>query len=278
MSTLRLVILAATLTTGLAAQYHYYLPEMVDGNAPLPAGHAAGTKALNVRTQFVLVNPGKTTANVTIAAIKSDSSPRHINIPGVGSGTNLSTTVAPGAARLFETDGSGDGSEGAAVVTSDSVLSVSEILSNTNAGNPVSESTVPGLGDHDTAAAYMIPVDTVGVDTGIALYNPGSDSASIKVQLIDSKGKTAKSETVTLSGQHHTTIFATAAPLDAKAGFASLLAPLTRKEIVLDELQKCLLWIQPGGYKVSSEVSCPVSGFHPRRFSVYHQDSPRCLL
>jgi hypothetical protein len=65
----------------------------------------------------------------------------------------------------------------------------------------------------------MIPVDTVGVDTGIALYNPGSDSATVKVQLIDSKGKTAKTETVTLSGQHHTTIFATAAPLDAKSGF-----------------------------------------------------------
>jgi hypothetical protein len=130
MSTLGLVILAATLTTSLAAQYHYYLPEMVDGNAPLPAGHAAGTKALNIRTTFALVNAGKTTANVTIAAIKSDSSPRHMHISGVGSGTSITTTVAPGAARLFETDGSGDGSEGAAVVASDSVLSVSEILSN----------------------------------------------------------------------------------------------------------------------------------------------------
>ena len=219
MSALRLVILTLSFAAGLTAQHHYYLPEMVDGNAPLPSGHPAGAHALNVRTTFVLVNTGTTGANVTIAATHADSSPRQFHIPGVGSGTSVTTTVAPGAARLFETDGSGDGSEGSALISSDSVLSVSEILSNTNSGSPVSESSVPALGDQDIVAAYTIPVDTVGVDTGIALYNPGTDSATIKVRLIDSKGKTAKTETVTLNGQHHTTIFATAAPLGEKSGF-----------------------------------------------------------
>jgi hypothetical protein len=87
--------------------------------------------------------------------------------------------------RLFETDGRGDGSEGAALVSSDSVLSVSEILSNTASGNPGSESTASALGDHDLAAEYMIAVDTVGVDTGMALYNPGTDTANITARLLD---------------------------------------------------------------------------------------------
>ena len=227
MSTLRLVTLTLSFAAGLTAQHHYYLPEMVDGNAPLPSGHPAGAHALNVRTTFVLVNTGTTSANVTIAATHADSSPRQFHIPGVGSGTSVSTTVAPGAARLFETDGSGDGSEGSALISSDSVLSVSEILSNTNSGSPVSESSVPALGDQDIVAAYTIPVDTVGVDTGIALYNPGTDSATIKVRLIDSKGKTPKTETVTLNGQHHTTIFATAAPLGEKSGFRGTISVLS---------------------------------------------------
>jgi hypothetical protein len=182
LSTLRFVILTLSLTTGLTAQHHYYLPEMVDGNVPLPSGHTAGAHPLNIRTTFVLVNTGTTNANVTIAATHADSSPRHIHIPGLGSGTSLSTTLAPGAAHLFVTDGSGDGSESAAIITSDAVLTVSEILSNTNAGSPVSESAVAALGDHDVTAAFTTPVDTVGVDTGIALYNPGTGSATIKVQ------------------------------------------------------------------------------------------------
>jgi hypothetical protein len=216
---IRLIVLTLSLATGLVAQYHYYVPEVVDGNAPLPAGHTPGTKALNLRTTFVLVNTGTTEANITIAATNSDSSPRHLRLAGLGSGSSVSTSVAPGAARMWTTDGTGDGSEGAAVVTSSSILSVSEILSNTNSGNPVSETTAPALGDQDLVTEYLVPIDTIGADTGVALYNPGTASVNITVKLLDGKGKTAKTEKVTLAAGHHTSIFATANPLDEKPGF-----------------------------------------------------------
>lgn len=212
MPALRPLVLALSLATGLTAQYHYYVPELVDGNA-------SGSHPVNVRTTFVLVNTGATKADVNIAATRADSTPRHINLSGLGGGSSFSTTLAPGAARLFVTDGSGDGSESAAVITSDAVLSVSEILSNTTAGAPFSESAARAPGDQDLVTEYLVPVDTVGADTGAAVYNPGTASVNITVKLLDSKGKTAKTEKLTLAAGHHTTIFATANPLDEKPGF-----------------------------------------------------------
>ena len=216
MPVLRPLVLALSLATSLTAQYHYYVPELVDGNA---LAESSGSHTVNVRTTFVLVNTGANKANITIAATRADSTPRHVNLSGLGGGSNFTTTLAAGAARLFESDGSGDGSNSGAVITSDTVLTVSEILSNTNAGAPVSESVAPALGDHDLLTEYLVPIDTVGADTGVAVFNPGTSSVNITVNLLDSKGKTAKTEKLTLAAGHHTTVFATAKPLSEKAGF-----------------------------------------------------------
>jgi len=216
MPAFRPLVLALSLATSLAAQYHYYVPELVDGNAP---AEGSGAHPVNVRTTFVLTNTGSSLAHITIAATRADSTPRHINLSGLGGGSSFSTTLAPGAARLFVSDGSGDGSDSAAVVTSDTVLNVSEILSNENAGAPVSESAISAVADQDLVSEYLVPIDTVGADTGVAVFNPGTASVNITVKLLDSKGKTAKTEKLTLAAGHHTTIFATAKPLSEKPGF-----------------------------------------------------------
>ena len=194
MPALRPLVLALSLATSLAAQYHYYVPELVDGNAP---AESSGSHPVNVRTTFVLTNTAATEAHITIATTRADSTPRHVNLSGLGGGSNFSTTLAPGAARLFVSDGSGDGSDSAAVITSDTVLNVSEILSNDNASAPVSESTAPALSDSDLVAEYLVPIDTVGTDTGVAVFNPGTASVNITVKLLDAKGKTAKTEKLT---------------------------------------------------------------------------------
>ena len=221
----RLLLLTLTLAGVVSAQNRYYIPEMVDGNAVAHNERArARSRFLNLRTTFVLVNTGTTDANVTIAASHDDSTPRHLTIPGLGSGTSLSFTLGPGATRLLVTDGSGDGSEGAATITSDSVLNVSEILSSTNLGDPVSESAVPAIGDKELVTASTIPVDTAaGIDTGVALYNPGTDGAMITAQLLDVNGAAVHSVTITLDGGHHTTLFATSG-LHAPAGFQGSIA------------------------------------------------------
>src|SRR5260370_28671974 len=156
--------------SGLPAQNNYYLPEIADGivsNGQL-------------KTTLALANTGKTTANVTIAVSRDDASPRPLSIAGLGTNSRFSTKLGPGATRLFVTDGSGDGTAGAAVVTSDVPLSVSEILTNADpAGSPLSESTAQGLEDIDLALEYLIPADTTpSLDTGVALYNPGTASGT----------------------------------------------------------------------------------------------------
>ena len=190
---MRLFIFGLSAATILSAQYNYYVPEMVDGNAVAHNERArARSRFLNLRTTFVLINSGKTDANVTIAASHDDASPRHLNIPGLGSGASIAAKVPAGGTRLFSTDGSGDGTGGAAVVTSDSQIEVSEILSNTASGDPLSESSVAALGDSDLMTEYLIPVDTAGLDTGAAMFNPGPGAATITLSLLDGTGKQNK--------------------------------------------------------------------------------------
>src|SRR5260370_16100641 len=185
--------------SGLPAQNNYYLPEIADGivsNGQL-------------KTTLALANTGKTTANVTIAVSRDDASPRPLSIAGLGTNSRFSTKLGPGATRLFVTDGSGDGTAGAAVVTSDVPLSVSEILWNADpTGNLLSESAAAALEDLDLGLEYLIAVDaTAGTDTGVALYNPGKSAATVTLKLLDATGQTAGSTTLTLGPLGHVARF-----------------------------------------------------------------------
>ncbi len=183
----------------LLAQNNYYLPHVADGIV------ANGS----LRTTIVLANTGKTAATVTIAASRDDATAQTLTIPGLGTNSHFSTQLAPGATRLFATDGSGDGSAGAAVVTANTALSVSQILSNTDpTGSPPSESSATALEDTDLAVEYLIPVDAAaGLDTGVSLYNPGTTAAAVTLKLLDATGQPAGSATLTLAPKAHATRF-----------------------------------------------------------------------
>ena len=183
----------------LSAQNTYYLPHVADGVV------ASGS----LRSTIVLANPSKTAAAVTIAVTRDDATARTLTIPGLGTNSRFSAQLPPGATRLFTTDGSGDGTAGAAVVTSNTPVSVSEILSNADStGSPVSESSATAVEDSGLALEYLIPVDaTAGFDTGVSLYNPGKVAATVTLKLLDSTGQPAGSTNLTVAPQGHVARF-----------------------------------------------------------------------
>ncbi|HEY3739604.1 MAG TPA: hypothetical protein VGL53_07160 [Bryobacteraceae bacterium] len=185
----------------LRAQNSYYLPQISDG--------AISTGSL--RTTIAVVNHSSTTtANITITGTRDDASPATLSIPALGSGTTLSASLAPGAARLFTTDGSGDGSLIAGQLLSDIPIGVSAVISSVDvSGNVSSETYAPASSADELAAEYLLPVDTTGVlNTVVALYNPSSAAtASVTISLLDPSGQSVESTTIALAPGAHTTRF-----------------------------------------------------------------------
>lgn len=184
----------------LTAQNVYYLPQVADGTV------ANGT----LKTTISLANTARTAASISIAATQDDGSPRTLSLTGLGTGSRFNLKLAPGATRMLVTDGTGDGSAGAMVVTSDVPLSVSSILTFADpAGTTGSESALPAVTSQDLAAEYRLPVDTAsGMNTGIALYDPAKAAATVTLRLLDETGA-PQSDTVTVSvaAQGHTIRF-----------------------------------------------------------------------
>ncbi len=99
----------------LSAQSNYYLPQVVDGTLPTGA---------SFRTTLRLSNAGAATANITISFTRDDGSARQVNLRDLGPGGQFSLTLKPGSTGILQTDGNGDGSAGAATVSSNVPVSV----------------------------------------------------------------------------------------------------------------------------------------------------------
>ena len=210
-----LVFSILSMATCLSAQNNYYLPQVVDGIVPNGG----------LVTAIVVTNTAKAPATISIAATRDDSSARPLTLSGLRTNTRFTAKLGPGATRLFITDGSGDGTAGTVVVSSDVALSVSEILSNIDVtGNPLSESSASGLTDQDLALEYMIPVDATGnTNTGVALYNPSSLAATVTLNLVDASGQPAGSASLTLGPKGHTTRFTAGDLFPAVSNFRGVL-------------------------------------------------------
>lgn len=180
MSAHRLGSLALAAASCLTGQYTYYLPQVSDGN----------TGNGSLRTTVVVANVARTAANARMTVTGDDAMPVPLTFAGLGTGANFTTRLAAGASRLWTSDGKGDGSPGAVVITSDSPLRASVIVSSVNgSGDVISESAIPAVSGEELGLEYLAPVDaTAGVDSGIALYNPSPASAQITARLLDTDG------------------------------------------------------------------------------------------
>ncbi|MBI5283178.1 MAG: hypothetical protein HY858_15950 [Candidatus Solibacter usitatus] len=158
-------------------QTAYHLPYIADG--------ASGGRIS--RTSIVLANVGSKTANAVVTWTNDDGTPRTVGLVDIGRVSTTAVTIPPGAVRQIRTDGSGDGSAGAATVKAETHLGVSVVLSVSDAsGTPIGESVVEA--PEILTISRLVLDSTAGANTGFALLNPGTGAAAISATLLDSTG------------------------------------------------------------------------------------------
>ncbi|MBI4455334.1 MAG: carboxypeptidase regulatory-like domain-containing protein [Acidobacteria bacterium] len=161
----------------LLAQQVYYLPQVANGQF-------SGGK---FRTTFLAFNNTNGSVTVTIVLTRDDGTALQVTIPELGTSDRFTFTLDPGASRILQTDGSGTATSGAATVTASAAIGVSAIFSIFDAQDTFL--TEAGVGSSDPLTEFVIAVDTTGTfNTGLALFNFGSDTASIRLRIIDTSG------------------------------------------------------------------------------------------
>lgn len=188
------------LASTLYGQQQFYLPQIANGQ------FSGGS----IRTTFVLFNTTSSTVTVVITLTRDDGGPFQVTIPELGTDAEFTLTLEPSATRIFQTDGLGTLTAGAATVTATRAIGVSAIFSIFDAaGNFLTEA---GVESSSPLTEFVIPVDTTGTfNTGVAFFNFGSRSASLTIRLLDPSGQEPLGgrTTRTLAGRAHEAKFVT---------------------------------------------------------------------
>ncbi len=180
----------------LLAQETVYLPQVANGT------YEGGS----MRTTFVLFNPQcyGWSDFVTIHLTDDAGQPMIVTIPGRGTASEFGPIrVAGGQTVIFQTDGSGNLTTGAArVETAMGWAEVAAIFTlYDTAQHFVTEA---GVGASQLLQDFVIPVDATGqFNTGVALFNPGNTDASVTFVLLNTDGTQATTVTQTLKAGAH---------------------------------------------------------------------------
>jgi hypothetical protein len=131
-----------------------------------------------------------------------DGKPLVVTIPSLGTASEFTMALAPGATRMVQTDGAGNLVAGAATVTTYTRIGLSAIFSiYDTAGNFVTEA---GVGDSQTVIGFVIPVDITGdFNTGLALFNPEPVETTVDLTLLDATGKESGKKSLKLAPGGH---------------------------------------------------------------------------
>ncbi len=159
------------------------------------------------RTTFVVVNNTDSTANAVLSLTKDNGDPLNVTIQGFGTQSTFTLTLAPGATRILQSDGSGNLVTGAAIVTSSFPLGASAVFTVLDPqGNFLSEA---GVGNSPEMSEFTLSVDETGTfNTGIAFYNPSTSAVTMNLRLLDANGAVARTNELTLPPKNHTARFA----------------------------------------------------------------------
>jgi hypothetical protein len=174
------------------------------------------------KTTIFLTNPaatGTATASGTITFTKDDANSNAAGSPftisfidengnPTGSGNTLSFQIAGGQSRKFTSTGTGTYAGGFATVTSNQPINGTAIFSEFDtAGRLIAEAGVPA-GSAVTRQAIF--VDTVGgFNVGVAFANPGTGTANVTLNLLNSSAVTVMTTTQTLGSGNHKAAFVT---------------------------------------------------------------------
>jgi hypothetical protein len=178
------------------AQNTYYLPHIANGS------YGGGS----YRTTFILFNNTDANANAVLQMTDDGGNPLTMTIPGYGTNSTLTVQLPAGTSRMLQTDGQGDLAKGAATVTSETSICVSAIFSVYDSNGNFQTET--GVGSTSPLTDFMLPVDTTGsFNTGLALVNNGTETASIALALLDTNGAIAATNRIPLARGRHMAIF-----------------------------------------------------------------------
>ena len=174
-------------------------------NFPQAANGSYG--GISFKTSFLIFNISSSPANVVLTLTQDNGSPFTVTIPGTGTNSSFSITLAAGASVFLQTDGLGAGTAGAATITSNVPVGAAAIFTVLNSQGQFQ--TEAGVGDSRALTELTLPVDITGnFDTGVAFFNPGSSSLTMALRLMDSNGvNVGSSATVSLAAKNHTARF-----------------------------------------------------------------------
>ncbi len=168
-------LLVLCLCSAAYAAEDYYLPQIANGES----------SGVMMKTTFILFNPTDTASVVTLALTDDSGNPLAVTIPGHGTNNTFNVDLAAGQTVFMQTDGSGALVTGAAHVSSTESVAVSGVFAIYVDGSFVTEA---GVGASELKTNFVIPVDMVGFDTGLALFNPGTTDASLDLTLLNENG------------------------------------------------------------------------------------------
>lgn len=181
----------------LQAQSNYFLPLIADG-----PGVAA-----NLKSTIVLANTGAAVAQVRLTVTRDDSSPLPLSFSTLGTGSSFSLNLKPGATRVLETDGSGDGSYGAVRIVADKSVRVIWSVSSIDGSGNLSSGA--GLAAPGSASEFLVPVDvTSGVVSGAAVFNPNPAAVTLNLRFLDAQGQPLESASANLGAGQRFNLFA----------------------------------------------------------------------
>jgi hypothetical protein len=183
----------------------YYIPQVAIG-----VFEGANDTVYSYRTTFVFFNNQSTFTNVALSLTDQAGAPMLVNIPGVVSNSStFSFQLGPGATKIMQTDSAGNARVGAATVTTDLDIGVSGIytINNETQQKFVTEVGVKG-GSQMTS--FVVPVQTTAngqINTGLALYNPGTSSATVDLTLKTEDGTSAGNASFSLAAGAQTAFY-----------------------------------------------------------------------
>lgn len=159
------------------------------------------------KTQIFLVNLSTVRLPFTIDFWTSDGSFWQLSIAGVGTGDQITGSLAPGAVAVLETTGQGPLAQGWAELTYDTDagrIGGFGVFRQSVVGRPDFEAVVPLSNLFDKT--IVLPYDnTAGFSTGVACVNGArTASATITAVFRDENGVTYATETIPLPRSGHT--------------------------------------------------------------------------
>jgi hypothetical protein len=200
------------------AQQTFYFPQVADGRDPGGTTHW--------HTTIFLSNQSGSVASGTVTMYQSGGSAMNISfVDDLGAGAAVANRITfqipAGQTRKYTSVASGELAVGYAVVTADVPIAGNAMFAHWS--NPPGESLLAeaGVPSASLLSKQAVFVDTqFGFNTGVAIANPGTSSASFTLDLISRDGQVVASTTQTLGPGQHIARFTTEmfGPFAAMAG------------------------------------------------------------